>query len=204
MLPIRPRFLVLFAAVLLSCLPLAAQTPKKSSAVTLEGLMSAPFPEELLASPTGAKLAWIEDGQGARNVWVAEPPEYKGRRVTHYTGDDGQEIGGLEWMPDAKTLIYVRGGRANGRGESPNPTSNPAGAEQAIWRVALDGSEPVRMGKGSGGAGPPKGDGVGVGGQGPGFWGTLAGPGAPGPGVGAPGGCRRRPFSPGGAQGAVP
>src|SRR4029079_9218244 len=105
--------------------------------------------------------------QGARNVWVAEPPEYKGRQITRYTEDDGQDVGGLEWTPDAKAVIYVRGGGANGRGENPNPSSNPAGAEQAIWRVGLDGSEPVRMGKGRGGAGSPKGEGHRVGAQGP-------------------------------------
>src|SRR5436305_12252668 len=133
MLPVRRRFLAA-VAVLLCGIPVAAQGPK----VTLEGLLSAPFPEELLASPSGAKLAWITDAQGARNVWVAEPPEYRGRQVTGYTQDDGQGIAGLEWTPDAKSLIYVRGGAPNRQGEAPNPTSDPAGAEQAIWRVALD------------------------------------------------------------------
>ncbi|HEY2290832.1 MAG TPA: prolyl oligopeptidase family serine peptidase [Thermoanaerobaculia bacterium] len=199
MLRIRPRFLVLFAAVLLSCLPLAAQTPEKSPAVTLEGLLSAPFPEELLASPTGAKLAWIEDEQGARNVWVAEPPEYRGRQVTRYTGDDGQEIGGLEWTPEAKTLIYVRGGAPNGRGESPNPTSNPAGAERAIWRVALDGSEPVRMGKGSGEAVSPKGDGLAFVAQGHVYWEPFTGKGEPVEWI-ATRGVRQLRFSPDGSK----
>src|SRR3954467_14714010 len=106
MLPVRPRFFAAVFACLLSVLPLAAQSPK----VTLEGLLSAPFPEELLASPSGAKLAWITDAKGARNVWVAEPPEYRGRQITGYTQDDGQAIAGLEWTPDAKSLLYVRGG----------------------------------------------------------------------------------------------
>jgi dipeptidyl aminopeptidase/acylaminoacyl peptidase len=199
MLSVRPRFLAAFA-VLLSCLPLAAQTPEKSPAVTLEGLLSAPFPEELLASPIGAKLAWIEDERGARNVWVAEPPEYRGRRITHYTGDDGQEINGLEWTPDAGTLIYVRGGAPNSRGENPNPTSNPAGAEQAIWRVALDGSEPVRMGKGSGVAVSPKGDGLAFVAQGHIYWTPLAAKGEPVQWVATRGGCRQLRFSPDGSK----
>src|SRR3712207_8967042 len=55
----------------------SAQQP----AVTLEGLLSAPFPTELLAAPTGGKLAWVQNAKGVRNLWVAEPPEYRGRQV---------------------------------------------------------------------------------------------------------------------------
>jgi dipeptidyl aminopeptidase/acylaminoacyl peptidase len=195
MLRIRLRLLVV-AAVLLSCLPLTAQTPT----VTLEGLLSAPFPEELLASPTGGKLAWIENERGARNVWVAEPPEYRGRRVTHYTEDDGQDIGGLEWTPDARMLVYVRGGAPNSRGENPNPTSNPAGAEQVIWRVALDGSEPVRMGPGGGVAVSPKGEGLAFARQGHVFWVAFAGKAEPVQWIATRGGCRQLRFSPDGSK----
>jgi dipeptidyl aminopeptidase/acylaminoacyl peptidase len=200
MLRVRPSFLSIFVAVLLSCLPLVAQTSGKTPAVTLEGLLSAPFPEELLASPTGAKLAWIEDMRGARNVWVAEPPEYRGRQVTRYTEDDGQTISGLEWTPDAKGLIYVRGGAPNGRGENPNPASNPAGAEQAIWRVALDGGEPARIGLGSGMAVSPKGDGFAFTRQGHVFWVPFAGKAEPVQWVATRGGCRQLRFSPDGSK----
>jgi dipeptidyl aminopeptidase/acylaminoacyl peptidase len=195
---IRPSLLTAFA-VLLSCLPLAAQTTQKP-AVTLEALLSAPFPEELLASPTGAKLAWIEDMRGARNVWVAEPPEYRGRQVTRYTEDDGQEINGLEWTPDAKALLYVRGGGPNRQGESPNPTSNPAGAERAIWRVALDGGEPVKMGKGNGVAVSPKGDGLAFVAQGHVYWAPFTGKGEPVEWIATRGGCRQLRFSPDGSK----
>jgi dipeptidyl aminopeptidase/acylaminoacyl peptidase len=193
----RPRFLAVLT-VLLTGLPLAAQG--KPPAVTLEGLLGAPFPEELLASPTGAKLAWIEDQRGARNVWVAEPPEHKGRQLTHYTEDDGQAIAGLEWTPDAKTLFYVRGGAANRQGEAPNPTSNPAGAEQAIWRVALDGGEPVRMGPGSGVAVSPKGDGIAFLAKGHVYWAPLAGKAEPVEWIATRGGCRQLRFSPDGSK----
>ncbi len=197
MLPVRRRFFAAVAAFLLSGLPVAAQSPK----VTLEGLLSAPFPEELLASPSGAKLAWITDAKGARNVWVAEPPEYRGRQVTSYTLDDGQGIAGLEWTPDAKSLIYVRGGAPNRQGEAPNPTSDPAGAEQAIWRVSLEGGGgPVRIGPGSGVAVSPKGDGIAFSRQGHVIWMSFAAKAEPVTWVQTRGASRQLHFSPDGSK----
>jgi dipeptidyl aminopeptidase/acylaminoacyl peptidase len=193
---VRRRLFAAAIVVLLSALPAAAEGPK----VTLEGLLSAPFPEELLASPVGAKVAWIANANGARNVWVAEPPEYRGRQVTRYAGDDGQEVNGLEWTPDAKTLIYIRGGALNRQGEAPNPTSNPAAPERAIWRVALDGGEPVRIGPGSGVAVSPKGDGIAFSRQGHVFWSPFAAKAEPVPWVATRGGSRQLHFSPDGSR----
>jgi dipeptidyl aminopeptidase/acylaminoacyl peptidase len=191
---VHRRFAVA-ALFLLSCLPLAAEP-----AVTLEGLLSAPFPTELLASPTGAKLAWIQNAKGVRNVWVAEPPDYRGRQVTRYTADDGQSIGGLEWTPDARSLLYVRGGGANRQGEIPNPTSDPAGAEQAVWRVTLDGGEPVRIGQGSGVAVSPKGDGIAFVRQGGVFWAAFGGKAEPVQWIKVRGGATQLRFSPDGSR----
>jgi dipeptidyl aminopeptidase/acylaminoacyl peptidase len=188
-----------FAAValfLLACLPLAAQPP----AVTLEGLLSAPFPTELLASPTGAKVAWIQNAKGVRNLWVAEPPEYRGRQVTRYAADDGQAIGGLEWTADAKGLLYVRGGGANRQGDVPNPTSDPAGAEQVIWRVGLSGGDPVRIAQGSGVAVSPKGDGIAFTRQGGAFWAASASKAEPVQWIKVRGGASELRFSPDGSK----
>ncbi|HEV2851212.1 MAG TPA: prolyl oligopeptidase family serine peptidase [Thermoanaerobaculia bacterium] len=196
MLQIRSRLALAFAVFLFSCLPLAAQRP----AVTLEGLLSAPFPAELLASPTGGKVAWIQNAKGVRNVWVAEPPEYRGRQVTRYTADDGQALAGLEWTPDAKSLLYVRGGGGNRQGEIPNPTSDPAGAEQAIWRVPLDGGEPVRLAQGRGVAVSPRGDGIAFSKGGGVFWATFQGKAEPVQWVKARGGAAQLHFSPDGSK----
>ncbi len=194
MLRVRSGFAA--AALALLCgLPLAAQQP----AVTLESLLSAPFPEELLASPAGARLAWIDNAKGARNVWVAEPPDYRGRQVTRYSADDGQSIGNLEWTPDARSLIYVRGGGPNRQGEVPNPASDPVGAEQAIWRVSLDGGEPVRLGLGSGVAVSPKGDGIAYPRRGEIVWQPFAGK-EPVSWVKARGALRELRFSPDGSR----
>src|SRR5438132_11442367 len=46
---------------------------------------------------------------------------------------------------DSNTIVYVRGEGKNAAGQVPNPTSNPAGTEQAIWTVAWSGGEPRRV-----------------------------------------------------------
>src|SRR5215471_7889438 len=100
---------------------------------TLEQIMSAPFPADLVASKTGGRVAWTLDEQGKRNVWVAEEPDFKPRRLTSYLEDDGQELSSLSFFVDGNTLIYTRGGGKNLAGQFPNPTSNPAGVEQTVW-----------------------------------------------------------------------
>jgi dipeptidyl aminopeptidase/acylaminoacyl peptidase len=66
---------------------------------------------------------------------VAEAPAFKGRQVTHYDKDDGQEITEPVFSPDGNWIAYVRGGPPNGEKDIPNPTSDPAGAKQEV-RIA--------------------------------------------------------------------
>src|SRR5690242_21936126 len=68
-----------------------------SATAPIERYLSAPFASELSAAPSGGKVAWILDERGARNLWVAGAPDYKGRRLTSYTEDDGQDIGDIAW-----------------------------------------------------------------------------------------------------------
>jgi dipeptidyl aminopeptidase/acylaminoacyl peptidase len=146
------RFAVLLALAATLPQPLRAQEP------AVAGFFSAPFTSEITAAPAGGHVAWVVYERGVRNIHVASPPEYEARRLTAYTRDDGQQIGELTWTGDGRMLLFVRGAGANRQGENPNPTSDPAGAEQAIWRVALDG-EPVRIGVGSNLTVSPRGDG---------------------------------------------
>src|SRR5690349_15761056 len=140
---------------LLAVLAGGAASVCAQSSFTLEQVMSAPFPTALVVSANG-KIAWVYDARGVRNIWVAEPPEYRGHSVTSYTEDDGQDISELSWTPDGRELVYVRGDSANGAGEYPNPTNDPKGAEQDVWVVA-PGSAPRLIGEGLGPAVSPKG-----------------------------------------------
>lgn len=187
-------------ALLLLASSLAAQKP------TLESILSAPFPSEILASPVGGRLTWIQNDRGVRNLWVADPPDYRGRQVTRYDKDDGQALGDVEWTPDGKTLFYVRGGGGNRQGEIPNPTSDPAGAEQAIWRVSADGADgadgsaPVRLGPGSAPAVSPRGDGLAFARKGQILWAPLDGSREPAALVQTRGGSGSLRWSPDGSK----
>src|SRR5579884_1797123 len=96
----RISALIAFAAVICAAAP---------ARFTLEQVMSAPFPSDLKAGP-GGRVAWVLNARGVRNVWVAEPPDYRGRQITKYTEDDGQDIAEIAWLPDGRSLLYVKGG----------------------------------------------------------------------------------------------
>lgn len=138
----------------------AAEPRAARGALTIEAVLGVPFPSEISAAPRGGAIAWVANERGARNIWVAEPPAYRGRRLTSYTADDGQELGALAWSPDGRTIVYVRGGSANRAGEHPNPTSSLDAPTQGVWRIALDGGAPVHVGEGSAPAVSPAGDAI--------------------------------------------
>jgi len=95
---------------LLSALAGPALAAAQQTPFTIDQVMSAPFPSDLVASTTGGKVAWVFDARGVRNIWVASPPDYKPQPVTSYAEDDGQEIDELAWTPDARAIVYARGG----------------------------------------------------------------------------------------------
>jgi dipeptidyl aminopeptidase/acylaminoacyl peptidase len=128
------------ALALMSSLFFLPKAPAQSP-FTLEQIMSAPFPANLTASKTGARLAWTLDQEGRRNIWVAEGPTFQARQLTKYDVDDGQALSDVHFSADGGTLVYVRGERKNTTGQSPNPTSNPVGVEQSVWSIAWNSGE---------------------------------------------------------------
>src|SRR3984893_9454102 len=138
------RHALLWSVGLLIFIPLAnAQKP-----FTLEQVMSAPFPANLTAAKTGNRLAWTLDEQGKRNVWVAEGPDFKARKLTPYSEDDGGELSSVSFSRDASTIIYVRGEEKNVAGQYGNPTSDPAGVQLALWAVGWKGGAPRKIDEG--------------------------------------------------------
>src|SRR5688572_2324966 len=157
--------IVLPLVVVFALARLAAQP---AASLSIDTLMATPFPTDLVAAPTGGRIAWVSSNSGVHNILVAEPgppnqctmgnPDHKWRAVTSYQGDDGLWITDLNWTSDGKTLVYVRGDGANRQGESPNPAQLQDGTEQAVFAVAVDGGgAPRRLGAGSGPVPSPRG-----------------------------------------------
>ncbi len=132
-----------------------------ASNVTLERLLSAPFPSDLISSTTGGRLAWVLNERGARNIWTAASPSYTGARLTSYKDDDGQEIAEMAFTPNADSIVYVRGGDFEFPARSnPNPASLTQGVEQEIWIVPSSGGAPRKLTEGNSPAVSPSGDAI--------------------------------------------
>ena len=134
---------------LLAALAFAA-TAAAQQPFSLDQVLGAPFPTELIAAPSGGKIAWVANTRGIRNIFVAEPPSYQPRKITAYTDDDGQELSDLRWLPDSSAIAYVRGTTAN-------PASSPHPPEPTVWIAPLDGSAPRQVGAGTSPAPAPSG-----------------------------------------------
>jgi hypothetical protein len=74
------------------CVALGPHIAGISQPFTFESIKGYPFPTELTASATGARIAWAFDERGIRNVYVAEGPSFKARKLTSYTSDDGSGL----------------------------------------------------------------------------------------------------------------
>jgi dipeptidyl aminopeptidase/acylaminoacyl peptidase len=114
----------------------------------IERYLNAPFASELVAAPGGGKVAWILDEAGARNLWVAAAPDFKGRRLTSYKDDDGQDLGDVAWSADGRFLVYTRGGDLETNGDIPNPRNLPETPEQAVYAIPFDGGAPRKLSDG--------------------------------------------------------
>jgi dipeptidyl aminopeptidase/acylaminoacyl peptidase len=124
----------------------------ESQSFTIEQALSAPFASDLVASSHLDRFAWVENEQGKRNLWMAQPNgagKYESKRLTSYDQDDGQEMYQIAWTPDAEHLVYVRGGDSEYPDRSdPNPALLPDGVDRSIWLIAATGGEPRKLSEG--------------------------------------------------------
>ncbi|HEY6251924.1 MAG TPA: DPP IV N-terminal domain-containing protein, partial [Candidatus Angelobacter sp.] len=126
------RLLLCFG--LLCSLSALAQT----QSFTLEQVMGSPFPTDLTAASAANRIAWVFDLRGERNVWVADAPKFEARQVTHYQGDDGQQIVSLGLTADGKSVVYARGSEISRENHVANPTSELKEPKQQVWAADVE------------------------------------------------------------------
>ena len=132
----------LFAIWAYISLPLSA-----ANSFSIQQVLSAPFPSDLVAD-RHSRLAWVQNAQGVRNIWIAQAPNYSGHQLTTYTEDDGQEISDLSISADGAAIVYTRGESQNAKGESPNPRHLVGGIDQMVLAIPFAGGAPREIGKG--------------------------------------------------------
>ena len=147
----RAIVLVMSAAIVASASLLPAPQQAAAQSFTVEQIKGYPFPNELTAAATSSRIAWAFNERGARNVWVAEGPEFKARKLTNYNTDDGQELTSLSLSDDGKFVVYVRGGDHGSNFESSvgvNPALGPSQMKVQVWSAPFAGGEPKLLGEG--------------------------------------------------------
>ncbi|HZO21715.1 MAG TPA: prolyl oligopeptidase family serine peptidase [Steroidobacteraceae bacterium] len=148
------------ACAALSCGALlqSASVASHQAAFTLEQVMAAPYPSELVGSSTGNAVAWVYETQGRRNIWVADAAHgMQGRSITNFTADDGFNIGELAWSHDGQWIAYTRGGSLEDERPA-NVNSSPEGpTPREVWIVSTAGGEPRKLGVGHSAAFSPDG-----------------------------------------------
>ena len=139
------RRLLLFALAFLGLAPASA----RSQGFTMEDILSPPFPVEMVSARDVDRIAWISFERGMRNVYTAAAPGFHPVALTHWEEDLGQDLTDIAISADGEVVVFVRGHFPNRAGWVANPSSDPRGAEEAIWAVNTSGGDPWRVVEGS-------------------------------------------------------
>ncbi|MDH5599155.1 MAG: prolyl oligopeptidase family serine peptidase [Cyclobacteriaceae bacterium] len=119
--------------------------------ISLEQIMSYPFPNELVSTPSGSKIVWAVNEKGQRNIYTAQDPDFIPKRRTDFNSDDGQELSSVSISNDGKWIVFIRGGDfgSNWDDAKPvNPAFSPVPPKVQIWAIPFDEGKPKVIGEG--------------------------------------------------------
>jgi dipeptidyl aminopeptidase/acylaminoacyl peptidase len=129
--------------------------------LSLDEIRNYPFPTNLNTSIKSNRITWAFDEQGKRNVYVAEGPTFKARKLTNYNIDDGQEISSLSISADGNWIVYVRGGDHGSLWNDEDPVNVNSDLEAPVVQmhsVSFDGKKQINLGEGESPIISPNGD----------------------------------------------
>lgn len=138
----------IFSTVLLFTNALYAQ-------LTIENLLSVPFPTELKSSADGRHIAWVFNDRGIRNLFSADAPDFKVRMLTNNKTDDGIEMNSVRFTPDGDKIVFTQGNPNNSKGEAANPALLQTKTERTVWIVNTNGKNLKKIGSGDNGVASP-------------------------------------------------
>ena len=131
--------------------PAAAWQPpprRSSERFTMAAILATPYIDPPVPAGDGLSLAYLTREAENRNVYFLRVGE-KARRLVNYPQDDGRELSALAVSAHGGAVAYVRGGRVNRHGDSPNPRWVPDLLQQQVWIVGTDKDAPRLLGAGN-------------------------------------------------------
>jgi dipeptidyl-peptidase 4 len=142
-------WLLLFSALAPAAGVAAQQRPAAAHPLTqrftIEQVLSPGFAYDLVSAHAADRIAWIENERGMRNVYTAAPPDFRPARLTSFMRDDGHDLTSPQLSADGSVVAFLRGHAPNSDGWVANPSSDPRGAERAVWAVSTRGGDPWRV-----------------------------------------------------------
>ncbi len=139
----------LLAIVGITSLPRVALGQAERMVPSIAPWMSPASPLSLVSARRADRLAFIVYDRGMRNVYSAAAPDFRARRLTNFTTDDGIDLTDVQLSDDGRTIVFVRGSAPNRWGWVANPNHDPRGAERAIWAVRTAGGPAWRVAAGA-------------------------------------------------------
>lgn len=115
----------------------AALAEIRSESFPVESMINMPFPNEMVAANKSNKLAYVLNERGIRNIYLSSSSNFEAHKLTNNNLDDGIELNNLNFTPDDKFIIYVRGSSPDIRGILPNPAASALPASQSLYLLSI-------------------------------------------------------------------
>jgi dipeptidyl aminopeptidase/acylaminoacyl peptidase len=121
---------------------------RPSERFTMAAILAAPYIDPPAPSGDGLSLAYTTREAESRNIYFLHVGQ-KARRLVNYPDDDGRELSAVVVSKHGGAVAYVRGGRVNRHGDSPNPRSVLDLPQQQVWIIGTDHDAPRLLGVGN-------------------------------------------------------